>query len=307
MNYGKRSNAIKRTGTTGTGTKPPKKSSWVDDCGIGINLALIILLTIGYVGKLPNSYANADTDSGRIVAAEQPTGSGSSNSGNGETRSSQAVSETSRGLGEASKGTTGQSAKGDGTSGQVRPGSSKGKGYAPVHKTVQDPTPKPNPGASDGIGDCIFSDYEDWKNEWVAYASKISDCNKGFLTKLRGESGWNFNQPSKVVIKAVYRMMSKDKAGKEVITEFVKTGSNLRSKLANGAKMVKVLAREPSKGFCQIHRDHHPEMWKDARLWTDWKYQIETCYRLYHGGTAMYATRNGAQYLTRRKHNIILK
>lgn len=46
--------------------------------------------------------------------------------------------------------------------------------------------------------------------------------------------------------------------------------------------------REPSFGFCQIHRDYHPEIINNPRFFTDAKWQMETCYRLFKGGVKFY-------------------
>ena len=46
--------------------------------------------------------------------------------------------------------------------------------------------------------------------------------------------------------------------------------------------------REPSFGFCQIHRGYHPEIVNDPKFFTDPKWQLEQCYRLWTGGTAFY-------------------
>ena len=45
--------------------------------------------------------------------------------------------------------------------------------------------------------------------------------------------------------------------------------------------------REPSFGYCQIHRDYHPEIVNDPKF-KDPKWQLETCYRLFKGGTKFY-------------------
>jgi len=42
-----------------------------------------------------------------------------------------------------------------------------------------------------------------------------------------------------------------------------------------------------SRGFCQIHDYFYPEIISDPRF-SDWKWQIDTCYRLYKGGTRFY-------------------
>jgi len=46
--------------------------------------------------------------------------------------------------------------------------------------------------------------------------------------------------------------------------------------------------REPSYGFCQIHRGYHPQIVNDNRFWNDPEWQLEQCYRLWKGGTPFY-------------------
>lgn len=53
--------------------------------------------------------------------------------------------------------------------------------------------------------------------------------------------------------------------------------------------------QEPSFGFCQIHKGYHPEIVNDQRFFTDWKWQLETCWRLYKWGTAFYGKNNIAR------------
>lgn len=45
--------------------------------------------------------------------------------------------------------------------------------------------------------------------------------------------------------------------------------------------------REPSFGFCQIHKDYHPEIINNPKF-KDPKWQMETCFRLFKGGTKFY-------------------
>lgn len=63
------------------------------------------------------------------------------------------------------------------------------------------------------------------------------------------------------------------------------------------SNVVKNGVREKSFGMCQVMRDYHKKTIyenlpysriKESRYLTDWKYQIETCYKLYKWGTAMY-------------------
>jgi hypothetical protein len=40
-------------------------------------------------------------------------------------------------------------------------------------------------------------------------------------------------------------------------------------------------------GFCQIHDQYHPQIVSDPRF-RDWKWQINTCWKLYKGGVRFY-------------------
>lgn len=46
--------------------------------------------------------------------------------------------------------------------------------------------------------------------------------------------------------------------------------------------------REPSFGFCQIHAGYHPEIVNDERFFTDWEWQMDTCYQMYQDNVAFY-------------------
>ena len=46
---------------------------------------------------------------------------------------------------------------------------------------------------------------------------------------------------------------------------------------------------EPSWGLCQIHKPSHPESYDGTPFFTDWRWQVRECLRLYQGGTKFYA------------------
>ena len=48
-------------------------------------------------------------------------------------------------------------------------------------------------------------------------------------------------------------------------------------------------SREPSYGFCQIHKGYHPEIVNDPRFFSDPLWQLEKCLELWENGTAFYA------------------
>lgn len=41
-------------------------------------------------------------------------------------------------------------------------------------------------------------------------------------------------------------------------------------------------------GYCQVSPYWHPEITRDPRFLTDWKWQIEQCHKLYSEGTIFY-------------------
>lgn len=41
-------------------------------------------------------------------------------------------------------------------------------------------------------------------------------------------------------------------------------------------------------GYCQINKGFHSKIVKDSRFFTDMKWQLDNCYRLYKGGTTFY-------------------
>ena len=96
----------------------------------------------------------------------------------------------------------------------------------------------------------LVGNYNDYQRYWMEVAWKISNHDQNFLYMLKAENG----------------LLSHDRQ------------SNVYK---NGI-------REPSFGFCQIHRGYHPEIVNDPKFFTDPKWQLEQCYRLWTGGTAFY-------------------
>jgi hypothetical protein len=89
------------------------------------------------------------------------------------------------------------------------------------------------------------------QQQYVRYASQISNNDLDFLATLEAESGlWTPDRRSNVV----------DASG------------NL----------------EPSYGFCQIHAGYHPEVVNDPRFFSDPFWQLDQCWKLYSGGTRFY-------------------
>jgi len=107
--------------------------------------------------------------------------------------------------------------------------------------------------------------HHDWFKLWFAqqliqYACDVSNSDIDFILTLNAEMGsWNWQGQSNVI--------QKD------------------------------WKREPSFWMCQIHYKYHKKTIyenlpfnriKESRYLTDWKYQIETCYKMYKWGTKMY-------------------
>ena len=41
------------------------------------------------------------------------------------------------------------------------------------------------------------------------------------------------------------------------------------------------VAGEDSWGFCQIHRPSHPDIYQNPKMFSDWKWQMDTCYQMW--------------------------
>jgi len=63
----------------------------------------------------------------------------------------------------------------------------------------------------------------------------------------------------------------------------------------NGRVEIDTVSRTGDIGFCQVAPQFHPDITNDSRFLTDWKWQIEQCYKLYQDGTRFY----GADHLYR--------
>lgn len=101
----------------------------------------------------------------------------------------------------------------------------------------------------------LVGNYNDYQRHWMNVAYKISNYDKEFMYMLKGENGlFNHDRRSLVI---------------------QKDGN-----------------REPSYGFCQIHKGFHPQIVNDERFFTDPKWQLEQCYRLWKGGTKFYGYRH---------------
>jgi len=69
-------------------------------------------------------------------------------------------------------------------------------------------------------------------------------------------------------------------------------GENALWDFTRQSEVVKNGVREDSWGFCQIHRGWHPEIVNDKRFFTDWRWQMRECLRLWKGGTRFYGFDN---------------
>jgi len=97
---------------------------------------------------------------------------------------------------------------------------------------------------------------EGWKVEALKLASEVSGNNLDFIRKITGENGGMDHTLQSRVVK-------------------------------NGI-------REDSWGYCQIHRQWHSAIVDDPRFFTDKRWQMENCFRLWSGGTKFYAPKTPA-------------
>lgn len=96
----------------------------------------------------------------------------------------------------------------------------------------------------------IVGGSNEYQRHWMQVAWEISGHDKQFLYMLKAENG----------------LLNHDRQ-----SEVVKNG-----------------IREPSFGFCQIHRGYHPNIVNDPRFFSDPGWQMQKCYELWTGGTAFY-------------------
>lgn len=103
---------------------------------------------------------------------------------------------------------------------------------------------------------------EAWKVEALKLASEVSGNNLEFIRKITGENG----------------DMTPDRQ----------------------SDVVRYGVREDSWGYCQIHREWHSAIVDDPRFFTDKRWQMEQCFKLWSGGTKFYAPPTPANqfYLT---------
>lgn len=95
---------------------------------------------------------------------------------------------------------------------------------------------------------------EGWKVEALKLASEVSNNNLDFVRLITSENGnMGFKDQSKVPHP---------------------TGPN---------------GREDSWGYCQIHNQWHFKLIQDERFFTNKRWQMEQCFRLWSGGTKFYA------------------
>lgn len=95
----------------------------------------------------------------------------------------------------------------------------------------------------------LLGNYNDYQKHWMQVAWQISK-DKDFMYMLKAENG----------------LLNHDRQ-----SEVYKNG-----------------VREPSFGFCQIHRGYHPNIVNDPKFFSDPKWQLEKCFELWKGGTAFY-------------------
>jgi hypothetical protein len=90
------------------------------------------------------------------------------------------------------------------------------------------------------------------QQQYVRYASQISDNDLHFLATLEAENGlWSHDRISTLVGSNGYR----------------------------------------DRGFCQVNPGYHPGIFYDERFLSDPYWQLDKCYELYLGGTTFYGKR----------------
>lgn len=134
---------------------------------------------------------------------------------------------------------------------------------------------------------------EAWKVEALKLASEVSNNNLSFIQKITGENGgMDFKLQSRVRKKiyvlcvdmpSAFDCLPPDDPGYRIDSKGFYYGP-----------------REDSWGYCQIHRQWHSAIVDDPRFFTDKRWQMEQCYRLWSGGTKFYAPPTPASqfYLT---------
>lgn len=109
---------------------------------------------------------------------------------------------------------------------------------------------------------------EGWKVEALKLASEVSGNDLAFIRKMTGENGHMGHGTQS------NNWLKKNPAtGKNMVCRGDYTGC----------------WREQSYGYCQIHKPSHPGVINDPRFFTDKRWQMEQCYRLFKGGTKFYA------------------
>lgn len=105
----------------------------------------------------------------------------------------------------------------------------------------------------------------DWVNERVEYAYSISNGNMRFIWTIDAEnSQWTYDRRSN--------------------TWYYRGGKKYYD-----------------WGICQISEYYHKGITSDVRFWTDWKWQMDQCWRLYKGGTKFYWSKNSTRQLKQFK------
>lgn len=128
----------------------------------------------------------------------------------------------------------------------------------------------------------LVGDYNAYQRKWMNEAWEMTH-DKEFMYMMKAENGKLNHDRQSEVVKYVTRYDENDEP-------------------------YQVAIREPSFGFCQMHRKHHPEIVNDPRFFSDPLWQLEQCYRLYKGGTKFYAVdrmRNDANFKSQVESSFI--
>lgn len=104
-----------------------------------------------------------------------------------------------------------------------------------------------------------------------------------FIYLIESESGnWEIEQQSNIYLK--------HENGKNVVCNSDNWSDDCR--------------RERSFGFCQINKVYHPRIVNDERFFSDPKWQMQQCYKLWKGGTKFFGYTKSRWAVIDRFNNI---
>lgn len=119
---------------------------------------------------------------------------------------------------------------------------------------------------------------DSFANNVATYVYWISDWDIDFLATLKAENGW-FDMFKQSDVWYISHYVCKDNL-------VVSTKDYIHIENKQECKPIK--KREDSRWLCQLHRAWHRDIVDDPRFWTDWKRQVEQCYKKYKWWTKFY-------------------